>query len=1423
MKPEPTVADGPRCKRRKQANPRRKHVLQSYENVIEGGSDTEDEDCLQIAEEASDDSLRAVGPLSRAGPDELPSLAVAMESPITIATHAITMGGDVALPNRGDASFPGANAVMAGRSERGYQEKDGRENKRDQTWKSHASPLYNGVKDEICSIESEARIHVHQRFGLEIRNEPQVDYDDCFGRRKAAEADHKLFGNIAEFLQRSDTAVIYPEAPDDPNQQQGTPEREEPNENGRILSTPDAFSQLLACPYCDRGYKRLTSLKEHIRYRHERGESDGPLICPLCPGSAFTTRAQLDRHAGSHARQQEVGTQAEMNRKFKCSECGKAFKYKHHLKEHLRIHSGEKPYECPNCKKRFSHSGSYSSHISSKKCIGQASPGAAMTNGGRLKMGIRGMGSPPSHSPTSPDSQALSQLRQKLQGASRLSPEHLHLSLPDSLRIKAEPQLPSDYFQDFRTSASGFTYSNGGSNIINSSTNLPMNFSAAMFGSMQPSLISQLNPDLLASTEPAVQNLLQSLTGGEDLRARFKDGELPVGLNEVHKVLRIVDNTVSRLKACTPLRDDGAQILERSVKIDPEAEELTAAATVQGVATVPKSHALSRLSPFLAQNGMAKSIIDYTLEKVNEAKVCLQGFDQGSLIENGQELEREAWQFGRNIEEGSIPPFNGQNVTHKQDLDGSASGSCMHRCQFCGQAFAGPIPLHQHERYLCKMNEEIKAVLIRPSPERKTLKLKSISTEGSISPETHRERSSPNTPAPEMSRHALYGKHNAEDFIKAEMLAQFSRLVCARSFPNRCPNRDNLCSLQDSAHANVPGGTASNGEGSSESSPLTSFCLPQMNVGVLHHRSPLRRTNKFSPSRLLTASNYSHISRSNTPSSPLNLSVSGHQIDQTQNGCSHSPNGVPRSTSNGSLSSDDILISSQAEPLDLSLPKASNHIKITKRFKMSDQDSLGMVESGSDTSSPTSQQDEPLNLTFFKKEPCGHGDDEITGNITSITGVRKPAFDLSLSYGTKPQPPPLYSAFPPLSTFPHPGNLIPSLHAGRMPELGPYAGLDQLPFFPHLAYHTSFHPIAATGDFNLNRKFLHRGSAQAEDGDHGSDSDSGLPHKKLRKGETGCFSCDLCDKTFQKSSSLLRHKYEHTGKRPHQCEVCNKAFKHKHHLIEHSRLHSGEKPYQCDRCGKRFSHSGSYSQHMNHRYSYCRRGEADTPEGNSQRVAMQEGGGVADELTEEMGSAERGRTRTEDEERSIMEAMAHRDESRGDMRVYQGVPMSAGPFGMGLVTHALRKMETFVSENREKEVTKDVGWKLMVGKKAEDPNAGDYPGVFEVDRIREQWHGSLKGKSDEEESRSPQVERVAEERQFLEKEVKWEKRENEESGEKDNGKKDEGHECEMEEASCEDDEDLTFNSERQIKVDNGSEATIDASLDMQAAVLVDGS
>uniref|UniRef100_A0A1I8HR99 Protein krueppel n=1 Tax=Macrostomum lignano TaxID=282301 RepID=A0A1I8HR99_9PLAT len=116
-----------------------------------------------------------------------------------------------------------------------------------------------------------------------------------------------------------------------------------------------------ACIECGGIYLSKTDLD-----RHSAEHSPDAQKCTVC-NKMFANIYRLQRHLISHNESSEL-------RKFKCQECGKAFKFKHHLKEHVRIHSGEKPFMCQSCGKRFSHSGSYSSHMTSKKCAAVVSP-----------------------------------------------------------------------------------------------------------------------------------------------------------------------------------------------------------------------------------------------------------------------------------------------------------------------------------------------------------------------------------------------------------------------------------------------------------------------------------------------------------------------------------------------------------------------------------------------------------------------------------------------------------------------------------------------------------------------------------------------------------------------------------------------------------------------------------------------------------------------------------------------------------------------------------------------------------------------------------------------------------------------------------------------------------------------------------------
>ncbi|XP_007903618.2 zinc finger protein 438 [Callorhinchus milii] len=48
---------------------------------------------------------------------------------------------------------------------------------------------------------------------------------------------------------------------------------------------------------------------------------------------------------------------------YKCNVCSRGFQFKHHLQDHLNIHSNSRPYCCRICHKAYSHSGSLSTHM----------------------------------------------------------------------------------------------------------------------------------------------------------------------------------------------------------------------------------------------------------------------------------------------------------------------------------------------------------------------------------------------------------------------------------------------------------------------------------------------------------------------------------------------------------------------------------------------------------------------------------------------------------------------------------------------------------------------------------------------------------------------------------------------------------------------------------------------------------------------------------------------------------------------------------------------------------------------------------------------------------------------------------------------------------------------------------------------------
>ncbi|XP_078008235.1 zinc finger E-box-binding homeobox 1 isoform X4 [Phascolarctos cinereus] len=837
--------------------------------------------------------------------------------------------------------------------------------------------------------------------------------------------------------------------------------------------TPDAFSQLLTCPYCDRGYKRFTSLKEHIKYRHEKNEDN--FSCSLC-SYTFAYRTQLERHMTSHksGRDQRHVTQSGGNRKFKCTECGKAFKYKHHLKEHLRIHSGEKPYECPNCKKRFSHSGSYSSHISSKKCIG------LMPVNGRSRTGLKpSQCSSPSLS-ASPGSPARPQIRQKIEN------KPLQEQLPVN-QIKTEPV---DY--EFKPI------------VVTSGINCSAPLQNGVFSGGSP---------LQATTSP--QGVVQAVV----LPTVGLVSPISINLSDIQNVLKVaVDGNVIR------------QVLENNhANLASKDQE-----TISSPAIQPGGHSLiSAISlPLVDQDGTTKIIINYSLEQPGQLQVV------------PQNLKKENSVPANSCKSEKLP----EDLTVKSEKDkhfeGGADDSTCLLCEDCpGDLNALPELKHYDPK--------------QPAPPAQPSAPEAEKSEPPVPADPEEGHLSPSQPPLKnllsllKAYYALNAQPSAEELSKIADSVNLPLDVVKKWFEKMQAGQISVQSSEPSSpepgKGNIPAG---------DNDPPGPVDTDEPQDSTTTSKSP----RKVTKSPVLPAGPSLNGSRSRTPSpSPLNLSSS-----RNTQGYLYTAEGIPEEP--------------QVEPLDLSLPKQHGELLERSTITSVYQNSVYSV------------QEEPLNLSCAKKDPPK--DSCVTDSDPVVNVIPPSANPINIAI-------PTVTAQLPTIVAIADQNSVPCLRA--------LAANKQTILIPQVAYtySTTVSPAVQeppakmtqpNGNQDERQDTSSEGVSNVEDQ---NDSDSTPPKKKMRKTENGMYACDLCDKIFQKSSSLLRHKYEHTGKRPHECGICKKAFKHKHHLIEHMRLHSGEKPYQCDKCGKRFSHSGSYSQHMNHRYSYCKR-EAEERDGAEQ-------------------------------------------------------------------------------------------------------------------------------------------------------------------------------------------------------------------------------
>uniref|UniRef100_A0A8D0HP67 Zinc finger protein 131 n=1 Tax=Sphenodon punctatus TaxID=8508 RepID=A0A8D0HP67_SPHPU len=118
-------------------------------------------------------------------------------------------------------------------------------------------------------------------------------------------------------------------------------------------------NNIFHCEKCNRSFKLFYHFKEHMK-----AHSTESYKCDIC-NKRYLRESALKQHLtcyhldeGGACKKQRPGKKIHV-----CQYCEKQFDHFGHFKEHLRKHTGEKPFECPNCHERFARNSTLKCHL----------------------------------------------------------------------------------------------------------------------------------------------------------------------------------------------------------------------------------------------------------------------------------------------------------------------------------------------------------------------------------------------------------------------------------------------------------------------------------------------------------------------------------------------------------------------------------------------------------------------------------------------------------------------------------------------------------------------------------------------------------------------------------------------------------------------------------------------------------------------------------------------------------------------------------------------------------------------------------------------------------------------------------------------------------------------------------------------------